>query len=117
MKTTKRKALEQAGWKVGSAEEFLELTDAEAMLVHIKFALASQVKERRTEQNLTQADLAKLLGSSQSRVAKLEAADRSVSMELLFRSLATLGATREEIGKAVAANPKSAVSKRKKVQS
>jgi len=101
MKTSKRKELEAAGWKVGSASEFLELSDAEAMLVNMKLALAKQIKVLRQSKKITQNDLAKMIGSSQSRVAKLEAADRSVSLELLVRSLATLGASRAQIGKIV----------------
>lgn len=101
MKVSKRKKLEAAGWKVGSASEFLELIDAEAMLVNMKLALAKKVKELRQSQRVTQNDLAKLIGSSQSRVAKLETADRSVSMELLVRSLVTLGASRAQIGQIV----------------
>jgi DNA-binding XRE family transcriptional regulator len=98
MKASKRKKLEAAGWKVGSASEFLELSDAEAMLVNMKLALTKKVKELRQSKKITQNDLAKLIGSSQSRVAKLETADRSVSMELLVRSLATLGVSRSQIG-------------------
>ena len=101
MKASKRKKLEAAGWKVGSSSEFLELSDAEAMLVNMKLALAKKVKELRQSKNITQNEFAKLIGSSQSRVAKLEIADRSVSMELLVKSLATLGASRTQIGKIV----------------
>jgi len=101
MKASKQNKLEAAGWRVGSAAEFLELSDAEAMLVSMKLALARKVKELRQRKGMTQNDLAKLIGSSQSRVAKLESADRSVSMELLVRSLVTLGASRAQIGKIV----------------
>jgi predicted transcriptional regulator len=103
MKVSKQKKLEAAGWKVGSASEFLELSDAEAMLVNMKLALAKKIRELRQRKKITQNDLAKLIGSSQSRVAKLETADRSVSMELLVRSLATLGASRAQIGTIVGA--------------
>ena len=101
MKTSKRKKLEAAGWKVGSVSEFLDLSDAESMLIDIKWALAKKVKELRQSKKITQNELAELIGSSQSRVAKLETADRSVSMELLVKSLATLGASRAQIGKIV----------------
>jgi DNA-binding XRE family transcriptional regulator len=103
MKAAKRKKLESAGWKVGSTAEFLGLCDEEAMLVSMKLALASNVKERRSRLKLTQQALAKRLGSSQSRIAKIEAADPSVSLELLVRSAAALGATRVEIGKIIGA--------------
>jgi predicted transcriptional regulator len=101
MKKSKQKKLEAAGWKVGSAAEFLELSEAEEMLVNMKVALAKRVKAMRQEKKITQQQLAKLIGSSQSRVAKLETADRSVSMELLIRSLSSMGATRAQIGAVV----------------
>ncbi len=101
MKAAKQKKLEAAGWKVGPASEFLQLTDAEQVLVNMKLALAKKVKEIRQDMGMTQQGLAKLIGSSQSRIAKLETADRSVSMELLVRSLVTLGASRAQIGKIV----------------
>ena len=101
MKASKRKKLEVAGWKVGSTAEFLGLSNEEAILVNMKLALAVKVKERRQQLKMTQQELAKRLGSSQSRVAKLEAADRSVSMEMLVRSLASLGASQTEIAKVI----------------
>ena len=64
--------------------------------------LAAAVRRRRRERGLTQVRLAALLGSSQSRVAKLEAADVTVSLELLMRALVVLGATRVEVGKVLA---------------
>lgn len=103
MKASKKKNLEEAGWKVGSAAKFLELSEAEEMLVNMKVALAKGVKAMRQEKSITQQRLAKLIGSSQSRVAKLETADRSVSMELLIRSLLSMGATRSQIGSIVGA--------------
>lgn len=101
MKTAKRKKLEAAGWTVGSASEFLELSDAEEMLVNMKLALAANVRALRQQKRITQRELAKRIGSSQSRIAKMEVADRSVSMELFVRSLAALGASRAQIGKIV----------------
>jgi len=103
MKASKRKTLEEAGWNVGSTSEFLGLSDAEEMLVAMKLALASNLKARRQQLKITQQELAKRLGSSQSRVAKMETADTSVSMELLVRSLASLGASRTEIGGVIGA--------------
>ena len=101
MKASKQKKLEAAGWKVGSASKFLELSDAEEMLVNMKLALATNVKTMRQRMKMTQQELAKRIGSSQSRVAKMEVADRSVSMELFVRSLAALGASPAQIGKIV----------------
>ncbi len=102
MKISKQKKLEAAGWKVGSTAEFLGLSEAEEMLVNMKVALARCVRAMRQKKTITQQGLAELLGSSQSRVAKLETADRSVSIELLIRSLVAMGATQTQIGKIIA---------------
>jgi predicted transcriptional regulator len=101
MKESKRAKLEAAGWKVGSASQFLELSDAEEMLVTMKLALAAKAKTMRQERKMTQQQLAKKIGSSQSRVAKMELADSSVSMEFFVRSLVALGASRAQIGSIV----------------
>jgi DNA-binding XRE family transcriptional regulator len=101
MNKTKRAKLRARGWAVGTAEEFLGLTAAEAAVVELKLALSASLRTRRKAQKLTQAALAKRLGSSQSRVAKMEAGDRSVSLDLLVRSLATLGATPRDIARAL----------------
>lgn len=99
MKTNKRQKLEVAGWRVGTAAEFLGLSAEEAALVTMKLALADNLKSRRRQLRLTQTDLARRLGSSQSRIAKMETADRSVSLDLLVRSLLSLGATAGDVGK------------------
>ena len=109
MKASKRKKLETEGWQLGSASEFLELSEAEAMLVNVKLALAATVRKLRQSKKVTQNELAELIGSSQSRVAKLETADRSVSMELLVKSLATLGVSQAQIGKIVGTKASSQV--------
>ena len=104
MRTAKRKKLEADGWKVGSASDFLELTEAEETLVTMKLALARNLKERRRKRRLTQSQLGKQIGSSQSRIAKMEAAEKSVSLDLLVRSLLSLGASRQDIGSIVGAS-------------
>ena len=101
MRKTKRAKLRAHGWAVGSADEFLGLSAAEAAVVELKLALSASLRNRRQAQRLTQAALAKRLRSSQSRVAKMEAGDRSVSLDLLVRSLAALGATPRDIARAL----------------
>ena len=103
MDEKKRQKLEQGGWKVGSTEEFLELSPEEANYIELKLTLASSLREMRTSKNMTQADLAALLKSSQSRVAKMEAGDSTVSLDLLVRSLLSLGLTRETLARLIAA--------------
>lgn len=99
MKAEKRRKLENAGWRVGDAADFLQLRPSEAEFVEIKLALARRLRELREEHNWTQAEVARRVGSSQSRVAKMEAADRSVSVDLLMRSLLAVGADRRDLGR------------------
>jgi hypothetical protein len=102
-KATKKK-LEAAGWTTGDAQEFLGLTDAESAFVDMKLALAADLRARRLDKHLNQTQVARIIGSSQSRVAKMEAADASVSVDLLIRALLKLGAQRRDVAKAVAAS-------------
>jgi ribosome-binding protein aMBF1 (putative translation factor) len=108
MKHTKRNRLESAGWTLGSAEEFLELSPEEAALVELRLSLSQALREKRSRRRMSQQTLAKKLGSSQSRVAKMEAADSSVSMDLLIRALLAAGATRRDIARAIQRKPKTA---------
>jgi hypothetical protein len=91
MNSQKRAKLEAAGWTVGSAKDFLKLSDAEAAYVETKVALGEKLRAARTSRHLSQIEVAKRLRSSQSRVAKMEAADPSVSIDLLVRALFGLG--------------------------
>ena len=101
MRTTKRRKLEAKGWRVGSAQEFLGLSYEETAYVELKLALSRSLRQWRTRRGVTQMELAKRLRSSQSRIAKMEAADTSVSIDLLVRSLLSIGATRSDLAKAI----------------
>jgi len=101
MDARKRKRLAKAGWSVGDAATFLELTPQESALVDMRVALSRTLRTRRLAAGLTQTALARRLGSSQSRVAKLEAADPSVSLDLLIRALLTVGASRKDVAAAI----------------
>jgi DNA-binding XRE family transcriptional regulator len=101
MNEKKRKRLEKTGWNVGDAAGFLELSAEEAEFVEFKLALARGLREERERKGLTQEELAREVGSSQSRVAKMEAADPSVSVDLIVRSLFKLGASRADVARVV----------------
>src|SRR5512139_3745448 len=101
MKKTKRATLEAHGWRLGIAADFLELTPEEAAFVETKLALSQSVRDRRKAQGLSQAALARRLTSSQSRVAKMEAADPTVSIDLLLRALFALGAKPRDVASAI----------------
>jgi predicted XRE-type DNA-binding protein len=93
--------LEAAGWKTGSADDFLGLTPEESAYLDLRMVLSDAVRETRKAKRLTQGELAGLLESSQSRVAKVEAADESVSLDLLIRALLALGVSLQELAKVI----------------
>lgn len=103
MNTDKLKRLKAAGWKVGNTRDFLRLSDEEAMLVEIKLSLINAVRESREKHGMSQIDLAQKMGSSQSRIAKIEAGDPSVSLDLIVRALISTGASRKDVQRALVA--------------
>lgn len=101
MKANKRQKLEQSGWTFGSADEFLGLSAEESAYIEMKIALSESLKKTRLKRRLSQVDLAGLIASSQSRVAKMEAGDASVSIDLLVKSLLAMGASRKDVASAL----------------
>jgi ribosome-binding protein aMBF1 (putative translation factor) len=102
MKAAKVRRLKTAGWKLGSTKDFLRLSDQEAALVEVKLCLADALRLARRKRGLSQVDLAKRMRSSQSRIAKIEAGDPSVSLDLILRALVASGASRREIQETLA---------------
>jgi DNA-binding XRE family transcriptional regulator len=101
MDKRKKDKLAKKGWKTGSVAEFLDLSDEESAYIEMKLALSEKLRERRRRTKLTQAELAKAIESSQSRVAKMEAGDPSVSIDLLVKSLLALGVSKKELGRTI----------------
>ena len=101
MNKEKQKILEKKGWKIGTTKEFLGLTDEEISYIELKLKLSANLKRVRTERKLTQVDLARIIKSSQSRVAKLETGDPSVSLDLIIRSLLALGTSKKDIARTI----------------
>ena len=99
MRKDKRRRLERAGWKIGDVADFLQLSDEERRFIETKLALAGGLRRLRERQGLTQTDVARRIGSSQSRVAKMEVGDPTVSTDLLLRSLFRLGANRRDVAR------------------
>jgi hypothetical protein len=91
MNDPKKRLLEAAGYKSGTVDEFLGLTPEESALVELRVAIASRVRRLRVDGKLSQIDMARRMGSSQSRIAKLEAAQSEVSLDLLFRAFFAAG--------------------------
>jgi DNA-binding XRE family transcriptional regulator len=102
MKLQERKKLEKAGFKVGTVQEFLGLSDEEMALIELKVRLIEMLKGARKSAAMTQKELAGLISSSQSRVAKVESNPADVSLDLICKALFALGVSRQAIGKALA---------------
>lgn len=102
MDKAKKARLAKKGWRVGTVAEFLGLTPEESAYIEIKLSLARELKKVRLEKGMSQTDLASKMGSSQSRVAKMEGADPQVSLDLIVRSLLASGRRPREIARALA---------------
>ena len=108
MHPAKKKRLAAAGWQTGTVADFLELSPEELALIETRIAVSSGIRDRRQATGLTQAALAKKLRSSQSRVAKMESGDSSVSLDLLLRAYFATGATRRDLARLLSARRRSA---------
>jgi DNA-binding XRE family transcriptional regulator len=97
----KRAKLERKGWKFGAADEFLGLSAEELAYIELKLALSDKLRVKRVSKKLTQTELAQIMNSSQSRVAKMEAGDPAVSIDLLIKSLLALGVSKKELGRSI----------------
>jgi DNA-binding XRE family transcriptional regulator len=102
MRESKRKKLESKGWKLGNAKDLLGLSVQEEMYIELRLKLAEGLKARRRASGVTQVKLAKSIKSSQSRVAKMEAGDPTVSLDLLVKSILALGASNRELAAIIA---------------
>ena len=101
MDSKKKKKLEAKGWIIGDTSEFLQLSIEEARFIELKLALSDSLKTERLKQKVTQVELAKLIGSSQSRVAKMEAGDPTVTVDLLLKALLSLGVSKKQLSKII----------------
>jgi DNA-binding XRE family transcriptional regulator len=101
MDKRKKQTLAKQVWKTGPVAEFLDLSAEESAYIEMKLALSEKLRERRRRKKLTQAELAKAIESSQSRVAKMEAGDPTVSIDLLVKSLLALGVSKKELGRTI----------------
>ena len=106
MRKSKIERLKKKCWKVGTVKEFLELSDGEAAYIELKLRLSDRLRSMRKDKKLSQVQLAKVLESSQSRVAKMEGGDPSVTIDLLVRALLELGASNRDLAKAITSKRK-----------
>ena len=103
MRKTKQNRLKEKGWKIGSADEFLELSPEESAYIELKLRLSDSLRQRRALSRLSQKEVASLIKSSQSRVAKMEGGDPSVSLDLLVKTLLAMGASDQDLANVIAA--------------
>ena len=97
MDNNKINRLKSQGWEVGNTADFLKLSQEEIALIDLKIALTKRLKELRIKQNLSQESLAKKIKSSQSRIAKIEAGEQNISLDLILKTLFSLGATNQDL--------------------
>jgi|SRR5690606_20032553 ribosome-binding protein aMBF1 (putative translation factor) len=102
MRASKRRSLAAKGWTAGDAKDFLDLSKEEAAYIELRIKLADGLKSKRQSKGVTQSQLAQALSSSQSRVAKMEAGDPTVSLDLLVKSLLALGTSRRQLASIIA---------------
>lgn len=102
MESAKLKKLKAKGWAVTTTAEFLGLSPDEERIVELRLSLSEALKEQRLRSKMTQEGFARLLSSSQSRVAKMESGDPSVSFDLLIRSLFKAGIDKRKLSKIIA---------------
>jgi len=107
MRKAKQDRLEKKGWKAGSVDEFLDLSPEESAYIEVKLRLSDNLRKRRTRKKLSQKQLATLIKSSQSRVAKMEGGDPTVSIDLLVKTLLVLGASDRDLANVIAARTSS----------
>ena len=93
--------LEAKGYRIGDANDFLELSPEESAYIEMKLALSQALARKRKQRRLTQLELAQKLNSSQSRIAKMEKGDPTVSVDLLVKALLAMGATKKSIAKTI----------------
>jgi predicted XRE-type DNA-binding protein len=112
MDSKKRRRLEAAGWRVGTVQEFLRLSDAEAELVEMHLRLTDEIKRRIEKAKISQARLAEELGTSAPRLSNM-LAGKQVSTDALVRALIVLGASVKEVGKVVGGEKPKSKSRRR----
>jgi ribosome-binding protein aMBF1 (putative translation factor) len=102
MRESNRRKLAEKGWATGSVKDFLGLSKEEEAYIELRLKLADGLKHKRQSKGVTQTELAHSLKSSQSRVAKMESGDPTVSLDLLVKSLLALGTSRKQLAVIIA---------------
>ena len=102
MDARERAKIEAMGYGiVDDAADWLELTQIERHIVDVRVRLGREIRRRRAEAGLSQAQLAEKIGSSQSRVAKAEGTAPGVAIDLMMRVFFATGGTVDELAQAI----------------
>ena len=94
-----RARIQTIGGRVTTVEEWLDLTAEEVAVIDMRIRLGEKLRERRRRAGLSQQRVARILGTSQGRVSKLEKGQ--ASLDQLARSLLALGGSRREAARAI----------------
>lgn len=92
-----KKALERAGWTHGSYADFLQLTPEEKMIVDMRIAATLELERQRRATRLSQAEVARRMGTRQPNVSALFRNPGGATLDTLCRALAAYGLGRREI--------------------
>jgi hypothetical protein len=115
MDPLKKAKLKAAGFRETTVTDFLGLTPEDEAWIEMKLALTRQLRESRKADGATQAELARRIGSAQSRVAKMEGGSADTSFDLLIKGLLAAGTSPADIGKRLAEVPFKKRSARKRM--
>ena len=96
---TRLERLHREGWVSGDASDFLEMPREEIEILDLRRSLANGIRQTRKSNKMTQSQLAIRIKSSQSRIAKMEAGDPSVSVDLMVKCLFSLGVNKNELAR------------------
>ena len=91
MKEVKKRILEVNGYKVTDSDAWLGLSKEESQLVDIRVALAQELERVRKAKGITQAELARRVGTKQSGVARMLNNPDTSTMDNLVKGLMALG--------------------------
>lgn len=91
MDASKRKVLKAAGWRIGDAADFLEMSAEERQLLDARVEVALAIRRQREARHLSQKELGSRLKTSQPRIAKIERAASDVSLDQLVRAFTAAG--------------------------
>lgn len=91
MTEKKKKMLEANGYRVVDSADWLGLSNEEAQIVDMRVALAQELERVRKAKGVTQAELARRVGTKQSGVARMINNPDTSTMDNLIKGLIALG--------------------------